>query len=370
MKGGRALAYAWFYPAAAAYGAIVLPLSVLAMERQTPWLAALADPAGHAHEMLFGFALAVVAGNQLGALSRERLFLLFLLWTGARAAFLVSPASVLADALNAAFPAFLAAQVAPRLFASAKKLRNQALPSVIAALCVAGAAWQLVHHWENRGRSGVPPALVLATVLLFTLLMLFMGGRIIAPAVAGQFYRQGDSLQARVQPRLEAALIIACGLAVVALFFPGGRLLSAAGAAAAGVLAFVRLARWRLWALRGRADLLCLACGYAWLAIGLVAMAGSLASDRLQAAAVHLVTVGALGTLTLNVMAMSWALKHRFDPARSAELPWGTALIAAAVLCRIAGSFDPNPWLTLAAACWSSAFVLLLAFFWRIRLRL
>lgn len=366
MKGGRALAYAWFYPAAAAYGAIALPLSMLAMERRTPWLAALADPAGHAHEMLFGFALAVVAGNQLGALSRERLVMLFLLWIGARAAFLLSPASVLADALNAAFPALLAAQVAPRLYASAKKLRNQALPSVIALLCVAGVAWQLAHHW----RSAVPATLALATVLLFTLLMLFMGGRIIAPAVAGQFYRQGDSLQARVQPRLEAALIIACGLAVVALFFPEGRLLSAVAAAAAGVLAFVRLARWRLWALRGRADLLCLSCGYAWLAIGLVAMAGSLASGRLQAAAVHVVTVGALGTLTLNVMAMSWALKNRFDPARSPEVPWGTGLIAAAVLCRIAGSFDPNPWLSLAAACWSGAFVLLLAFFWRIRLPL
>ncbi len=365
FRGRRPTAQEIFYPAAVAYAALMLPLSVVAMLDGSRALEAVAQPAGHAHEMFFGFALAVVAGNQLGALAGGRLLVLFLAWAGARAAFLLSPESVIADLLNAAFPALLAAQIAPRLFASAKKLRNQALPSIITLLCVAAAAWQLGRHWH----AGLPPVLPLATLILFAALMLFMGGRIIAPAVAGQLYRQGQELQARVQPRLEAGLLAASAAALAALFVPHGETAAAAAAGAAGVLAFIRAARWRLWAVRGRADLLCLASGYGWLALGLVVLGSSLAVGRLHTAAVHVITVGALGTLTFNVMALSWTLKHWADPARAAEIPWGTALIAAATACRVAGAFYAEPWLAIAAFCWSAAFLLLAVLFWRLRRR-
>jgi len=43
-----------------------------------------------------------------------------------------------------------------------------------------------------------------------------------------------------------------------------------------------------------------------------------------------MITVGALGTLTLNVMAMRRMLKARRDPSRSRVPPLGTALIALA----------------------------------------
>ena len=43
-------------------------------------------------------------------------------------------------AASTAFAALLAAQLVPRLFASAKKLRNQALPAVLTAICVGVAA--------------------------------------------------------------------------------------------------------------------------------------------------------------------------------------------------------------------------------------
>jgi Family of unknown function (DUF6448) len=49
-----------FFPVATAYAIFVLPASVLAMPGLTGALPALASVTGHAHEMLFGFALAVV----------------------------------------------------------------------------------------------------------------------------------------------------------------------------------------------------------------------------------------------------------------------------------------------------------------------
>ncbi|HEX7054300.1 MAG TPA: NnrS family protein [Burkholderiales bacterium] len=317
------MAPALFYPAAALYAALVLPLSVF-------WM-----PQWHPREMLFGFALAVVAGNQLGAAPPRRAQLLFALWLAARVAVLAFPSQALAAAANGAFALALAAQVVPRPLRAAKKWRNRALPAIVAALCVAAAALQ-----------------VRLAVLLFAALMLFMGGRVIAPMAAGQLERQGARLGPRVQPRLEGALIAVMTASLV--FHPL--------AALAGVLAAVRMARWRLWALRGRPDLLCLASGYAWLAAGLVAFGMAVALGGDVARATHLVTVGALGTLTFNVMALSWLRVRRRDPAREPLIAAGTMLIAAATLARV--------WLVhhaAAALCWSAAFALLLAIFLRSR---
>jgi len=327
-----------FYPAAALYAALGLPASVLAMP--AGW-----SPLAHAHEMLFGFALAAVAGNQLGMLSGWRLGVLLAAWIAARAAFLAFPGGLAAAIANAAFAGLLAAWVAPRLFGAAKKLRNQALPAVLVALCISAIAFHFVSYPLS------------AVVMLLAALMLFMGGRIIAPGVAGQLERQGLRLAARVQPRIEAGLLIAAGIASLASFVPAAKPIVAAAAVAAGALAAIRLARWRLWALRGRPDLVCLASGYAWLALGLAAFGAAAAAGRLQSEALHLITVGALGTLTFNVMAMSWLLKARRDPARSAIIVWGTALVAAATLLRVAGAFEA------AALCWSAAFALLVALF-------
>lgn len=155
-----------FYPAAALYAALALPATVFAV------------PAAHAQEMLLGFALAVVAGNQLGAVRGKAIVALFALWIAARAAGLLPPANPVAGSLNATFALVLAWHVVPRLFGTARKLRNLALPATLVALYAAAIAWQAA-----KG-AGPPRELVLAVVAL---LMLFIGGRIVAPAVAGQF---------------------------------------------------------------------------------------------------------------------------------------------------------------------------------------
>jgi uncharacterized protein involved in response to NO len=127
------------------------------------------------------------------------------------------------------------------------------------------------------------------------------------------------------------------------------------------------MARWRLWALRGRADLLCLAAGYGWLAAGLLALGVSLMLQRYETAAVHLITVGALGTLTFNVMATSWLLKARRAPGGSPLVVHGTVLVAAATACRVIGAFHSAAWLLAAAGCWAAAYAVVLVLFWRTR---
>ncbi|MCC6608140.1 MAG: NnrS family protein [Burkholderiales bacterium] len=352
-----------FFPAAAAYAVLVLPASLGSMTATVGVLPGLASPSGHAHEMLFGFALAVVAGNQLGALSVPRLALLFALWAIGRMAFLFAPLGAVTVAANAAFAVLLAGQVAPRMLSAAKKLRNLALPVALVAICAASVASHLVAY---AGSSSGERAVSLAAVLLFALLLLFMGGRIIAPAAAGQFYRQGGNLETRVQPRIEGGLIVGTAIAAAASPFAGTPALDGVAgiaAIAAGLLAGVRMLRWRLWALHGRPDLVCLAAGYGWLAIGLVLLGAALATGRHQTEALHVITIGGLGTLTLNVMATTWMRKARRDPAHARLPVWGTLLVAVATPARALAVFgvgDPIALLWVAALLWSGAFVLLL----------
>jgi uncharacterized protein involved in response to NO len=202
-----------------------------------------------------------------------------------------------------------------------------------------------------------------------------MGGRLIAPTVAGQLYRQGGKLDARVQPRIEGGLLLAMTVAATATVFAGRApfaMLAGAVTVAAGVLSALRLLRWRLWSLRGRPDLLCLAAGYAWLAIGLLLYGTAFAVGRYQIIALHVITVGALGTLTLNVMAMTWTLRARQDPARARARVWATVLIGLATVTRaLAGlRVAAAPLLLgLASLLWAGAFAFLIILLLRLRVK-
>ncbi len=358
-----------FFPAATAYAIVVLPLSVLSMLGGFHAFDGLATPAGHAHEMLFGFALAVVAGNQLGPRTPRMLALLLGAWLVARLTFLVLPHTPLATVANVAFPALLAWHLAPRLFTSAKKWRNQALPAVVTGICASAIVFPLM-----PGDPFTPAAmrrLLLVAIALFSLLLLFMGGRLIAPAVAGAFYHQGENLAARVQPRIEGALIVLMALAALSLALEDAMRLppgiAAFALAAAGLLAGLRVARWQLWRLRGRPELFSLAAGYAWLALGLVLLGVAHARNAFgaagQTAALHVITVGSLGTLTVNVMAMTRLLKARQSPARTRLPVVATLLLAAATVLRVLAAYaigDARALLIAASFAWSAAFVLLL----------
>jgi len=363
----RVPGHAVFFPAAVAYAAFALPASVLAMSGYAPAFATLAWPPAHAHEMLFGFTLAVIAGNQLGPTPRPRLAALFGCWLAARIGFLGWPHAAVTALLQGAFAFLLAREVAPRLFLRAKKLRNRAQPLVISGICACSIALSVAF---TLGAPALQHRIAFVTVLLLALLMLVMGGRIIAPAAAGARYRQGDDLGARVQPRMEGALIVAMLAAVV------GALLDAhAGAIAvlllaASALAAVRAVRWQLWRVRGRPDLACLGLGYAWLIGGLAALGMALLAQAHVLEAVHAITVGALGTLTINVMALTQARLARRDPAREPLPLLATFLVGVAALARIAEGFAARhaiALLVLAAIAWSSAYLALLVFLLRTR---
>ena len=352
-----------FFPAAAVYAAIVVPMSVQGMSSGAPLLPAFATPAGHAHELLFGFALAVVAGYLVNRVTSRRLAGLFALWLLARISFLLLPGSAPALLANAAFPAMLGWLVVPQFMKGAKKWRNQAIAPLMTALC---AVPVLFHAAAASGGVWLPFLVLQEAVLLFALLMLFMGSRIIAPVAAGAIQRAGGQLKARVQPRIEGALLVIMALAIGTGAIPCARAATGSLALLAAALGMLRLLRWRLWAAAKRPDVWCLGLGYAWLVAGLALLGTAWTTGLLGVTtAIHAITVGALGTLTTGVMARVRLHRAKRDPARSLTVPLMAGGIAAAALLRL---LLPHNTTALAAASglWVLAYSLLLVLLVRI----
>ena len=344
-----------FFPLACLYAALTIPLAVFAMTSGTGWPAALLGQ-GHAFEMLFGFALAVVAGYTLGPTRPAHLAGLSSLWLAARVVQLNAPFSLPALALSMFFGLALAWQIVPR-FLGARRWRNRLLIPLLGGLCALPMGYLIARladmPWLGR-------VVLHETVLFLAILMAFMGGRIIAPAMAGEFHQQGRDLKAREQPRVEGALVLLLMAGAVALATPGGQTLAGTAAVLAGMLAWLRLVRWRVWHCCHRADLMMLVAGYTWLGLGLVLFGMILATGGYLTGVLHVITIGALGTLSSGVMVRIHyqRLWHSQPPAPL--ILWLLATIAAATVMRVAAllpvATDPVPLLWISAAAWSLGF--------------
>jgi len=338
-------AFVPFFLAAALFGALSVPVWAL------QWSGVLAPPPGdpalrHGHEMLLGYALAVVGGFLFNKLTPRTLALAFALWLAARLAAGMAPgwpAAVLALGFPLAVLAFAALPFAR----AARTGHNLVFAPVLGAFVAAELLYQL-------GALGLLPAgerrgVMLALDLLL-LLLLVMGGRIIPAATAGIVRAKGGFLPQRVQPALEWTGIAGLVLALILDTALAAPAVAGLASAVAGATALIRLARWKTaWTLDAPA-LWSLHLGYAWLGLGLILEGAAGAGLLLRPAdAVHAVTVGALGTLTVAMM-MRTMLQRRglpvvFDAAATAAV----VLVSAAAVLRLAG-------MTVApAACWSLA---------------
>lgn len=342
----------YWFPIAALYGALVLPWSVLGQAGLVHAPVGLHDGLGHAHEMLFGFALAVVAGYTLKPGTQGASALLLLIWLCARLAFLLAPASHAALALNGLFAAGLALLVAPT-YLRASKWSNRSVAFIVTGLALAVLSFHLAR--QSRDLHTV----TLTAVLLLSSLMFFMGGRILAPAVAGHIRTRRAPLMHVVQPRLEVTLlgVLAIGIVAVASGQPLARGVAGALLLGATLLALVRIVRWQFWWCHDQPDLLALLAGYLWLIAGWAITGGALLLGRPPTTALHAITAGALGTLTYTVMLRTRMFRCAGDANRPGWAYLGALLPGAAAVVRISGTSTVH--LVLASALWSTAFIVL-----------
>jgi uncharacterized protein involved in response to NO len=350
---------------------LLFPLATLFALAAVPfWLVLQANPVAligatwHGHEMLFGFALAVIAGFLSTRTTRAVAGALAVTWLAARIAALTGsgPPAVIA---GLAFPVALFVVASPPLFAGARRRENRILPVLLAALVATDAAWWSAAVWFGpRVQTGA----LLVALDLIALLLLQIGGRALRAAVGGHLERQGIARHDDRQRRYELPLAVLAGGAAVGDAFS---LDTAAGLACTGaaLLTAVRVIPWQLHRTLAHPHLWSLALGYLWLVPGL-ALKGvaQLAGGIPVTGMLHGIGIGALGTLTLVMMARTAMLRVHKPVTDFGDIGIAALLVSAAALSRLLAPFLPGAQpalLWLAAGAWSGAFLLLLARLWR-----
>ena len=314
-----ALGFRPFFLAAGMYAVLLMGLWLL-MLRGTIVPTGVSPFVWHGHEMLFGFAVAVIAGFLLTAAqnwtgirtpSGATLAALFLLWLAGRIGFLIPdlPAVPVA-AVDLAFLPVLGVTLAWPII-RAKQLHNYPFPVMLLALAAANA---LVHGPTFGWSSGTESlGLRLAAYVVVTMIVM-MGGRVIP-----SFTDNKLNTRARRWKTIETLVpAVTLGALIASLVAPAS-IVTMLLAAIAAVVHAIRLAGWytpKYWSVP---LLWVLHFGYAWITLGFALLALSAAGvDAAANSALHAFTAGGIGMLTLGMMARV-SLGHTgrmLEPAR------------------------------------------------------
>jgi uncharacterized protein involved in response to NO len=261
----------------------------------TPMPGDLPAPQFHAHEMLFGYLPAVVAGFLLSSTAGWRVALLSAIWLAGRLAMAVPalPPPIVA-AIDLAFLPALALFRLPALW-KAPKWPTIGFVPLLGCLCLADLLWHLDAVGKLPGGAHAGEWLALD---LFILMIVVIAGRL----VPGYTRAMAIPIRKPKNPGREAASIL-MGLALLAFDQLGWEIGVGLCALALAGLQLWRLAGWRTVEVLSRPTLLVLHIGFAWLVFGLLLRGVAALSGRIaEIDAVHAITVGAIGTLTLGMM--------------------------------------------------------------------
>ncbi|MFG6465333.1 NnrS family protein [Roseateles sp. BYS87W] len=362
-----ALGFRPFYFLASVFAALSVPLWALQFSGLLgqPYLS---GPVWHAHEMLFGFALAVIVGflftaghnwtNQPTPTGRP-LAALVALWLAARV-LVLTPWGVAAAVANVAFPLAAAGALAAP-FWRARNRRNYFFVGLL--LLLAGAA--AVLHLTQLGVLSAAPHRAVGVALDVVLFILaVMGGRVIPMFTNNGVPGAGAERRPAVE-RVALGALLVLGVADAAdLPWP----VVAAVAGAAGLAHGLRWALWRPWR-TGRAPLVwVLHLAYAWVPVHLGLRAAAAFGWVPASLGTHALTVGAVGGLVIGMITRT-ARGHTGRPlkadryevacylavAAAAAVRVGVPLLAPALLM---------PAVLASALLWSAGFGLYAVRYW------
>jgi len=365
-----------FYLGAAAYGMLAVPLWIAMLLGQVSLNLPVSPVLWHAHEMLFGFAVAVIVGFLLTAgkawtgLATPRgavLGTLAGLWLAARLAAVFAPYAVYAALDLLLLP--LVAAILITVLLRAGNRRNLPLGAILLLLTVANA----VFHAAVLGVVDIAPVRALhAGLALVVMIECVIAGRVIPAFTMSAL--PGVKLQA---PRvLEQATLATTAIGLALWVLAPANTLTAVVLGAAALLHAQRLWRWQPLRTRARPILWVLHAAYAWLPIGL----GLLALSQLGAvgvsAGIHALAVGATGGLIIGMVTRT-ARGHTGRPLQASRLEVSAyLLVTGAALVRVVMPLvAPQQlflWLITAAFAWAAAFGIYLFVFapWLLSTRL
>ncbi|CAN5151249.1 NnrS family protein [soil metagenome] len=360
-----------FYLLASVFAALSIGLWALQF---AGWLGQpyLAGPMWHAHEMLFGFTMAVVVGflftagrNWSGRPTPTGVPLMALaaLWVAGRV-LVLTPFGWAAAIANVAFPVAAAVGLAIP-FIAARNQRNY----FFIGLLVLMAAAALGVHLAQLGVTPLPGWIGIQLALDGVLfIMAVMGGRVIP-----MFTNSISGARATKRPWLEKA---ALGATLALLAADGLQLHGLPLAWLAGLCGAAHLARWTLWQpwKTLRTPLVwVLHAAYFWIPVHLALRGLAEMGWVAPSIATHALTVGAIGGLIIGMMTRT-ALGHtgRRLKASRADVACYLLVLAAALVRVLVPLLAPAQLVNAvlcSAALWSGGFALYAVRYWPVLTR-
>lgn len=320
----------------------------------------------HAHEMLFGYASAALAGFMLTAIpnwtgrlpvSGLPLLVLMLVWLSGRAAMAAPDLVGLVPAIvvDAVFLPLMAA-IAAREIIAGKNWKNLKILGGLATLSLANAAFHL-----SVLTSGDALAVSRAAVGIYATLIALVGGRIVPSFTRNWLAKAGSPALPRPYSHFDTASIVALAVACLAWTVWDESLAAAVLAFVASGMQAIRLWRWVGWRTTEEPLLIVLHLGYAFIPLGMLCVGLSALGLLSTPSAVHVLTVGAIGVMTLAVMTRA-SLGHTGRPL-TASLTSSVAYLALIVAATVRPFAELLPeayhlLLEIAGTAWIVAFAL------------
>jgi uncharacterized protein involved in response to NO len=316
--------------------------------------------------MLFGCAAAALAGfmlttipNWTGRLPVSGLPLLALsiLWCSGRIVMAMPdvPGPVVTGIVDTAFLIVLAA-IATREIVTGRNWRNLKIVAALFLLAAANAAFHV-----STALGSDPKPILRGTIAVFIMLIGLVGGRIVPSFTGNWLARRRDATRPRPFGRFDAAAMVVLGLALGSWVISPQSAVNAGLAALASAAHLVRLARWRGLSAAREPMIAILHLGYLFIPLGMAAVAWVAIGGINELSALHLLTVGAIGTMTLAVMTRATMGHTGRTIAASASTRCIFASVIAAAAARPMAEMLPDQYLPILVAsgmAWCLAFLL------------
>ncbi len=317
----------------------------------------------HAHEMLLGYSVAVIAGFLLTAVKNWtgiqtvqgiKLAGLCLLWIYGRlvpfyAEYLPGQFIALIDF---SFLPLLAYFVSKPLIKSGN-FKNLVLVGLLLLMAIGNALIHLEILGVNKNSASTGLDLVITVIVMMIL--------IIAGRVFPFFTEKGlKGVIAIRNPFFDLLAISSSALVFVLLIFDVSGWFLALSAIAAALANLARVSGWYVLKIWFVPLLWVLYLGYGWIILGFVLVTLSAFSLILPSLAIHAFTVGGIGVMTLGMMARV-SLGHTGRALKASNtMALAFALINAAAFFRVIGPAILPSWyngfLMISTYCWLAAF--------------